>query len=80
MISAKLVEKSSVKRFRGWTVEHGPLVDDYKEVWESLDEPLGREEDAQPAALLRRHLEQAAGELCERFRASTPNRRDADHI
>lgn len=79
MIAAKLVDKEGVKRFRGWTVEHGPLVDDYKEVWESIGDHLSREDVPQAAGLLRRHLEQMAGELCERFRASAPYRRDADH-
>lgn len=79
MIAAKLVEKDAVKRFRGWTVKHGPLVDDYKEVWESIDQHLDKEEVPEAAALLRRHLEQVAGDLCERFRASVPYRRDADH-
>lgn len=79
MIAAKFVDKVAVKRFRGWTVEHGPLVDGYKEVWESIDEHLSKEEIPQAAGLLRRHLEQVAGDLCERFRASAPYRRDADH-
>lgn len=79
MISAKLVDKGSVKRFRGWTVEHGPLVYDFKEVWDAIEEHLAKEEISQAAALLRRHLEQVSGELCERFRASAPYRRDADH-
>ena len=79
MIGSQLVTKRGVKRFRGWSVERGPLVDDYRDVWQALDEHLAKDETATAAGLLRRHLEHVAGDLCERLRASVAYRRDVDH-
>lgn len=79
MIACQLVKKRGTRRFRGWSLERGPLVDDYRDTGEAIEEHLSRGDCSSAAALLRRHLEQVAGDLCERLEAQVRYRRDADH-
>lgn len=79
MRSAGLVDRSSCKVFRSWTVEDGPLVDDAKDAWEKMDEHLKKDEVSEAAAILRRHLEFVAHELASNLGAMTPHRPEGGH-
>ncbi|MCG3128872.1 MAG: DNA replication and repair protein RecF [Phycisphaerae bacterium] len=79
MRSAGIVNKASCVTFRSWTVDHGPLVDESKDVWEKIAEQLAKEEVSEAAAVLRRHLEFVSHELASNLGASTPHRLEGGH-
>lgn len=79
MRNAGLVNKASCVRFRGWTVDDGPLVDEAMDAWETIDGHLAKEEVSQAAAVLRRHLEHVSNDLASNLGALTPHRPDGGH-
>jgi len=73
-----ITSKNSVA-FHSWSVETGPILEEVTEVWQKIDEALGKNEVPTAAALLRRHLEYVAGDLADELGAKVQYRADGGY-
>ena len=64
-----LVTKKGLVNFVNWTVDKGPTVNDYEDLWQLIDKDLKRGDVSGAAATLRRGAEQFFYEACERLQA-----------
>lgn len=66
-------------QFKSWSVDHGPIQWDERDVWREIDDHLKRNEVRAAAALLRHYLEYVSAELCYRLHAPVGLRGDAHY-
>lgn len=76
MVSAGLVEGTSVARFFGWTVDAGPMYGS-GDTWSAIDSDLNRGDVAGAAHKLRRMLEASAADIAASIRGNVVYRSDA---
>lgn len=72
MESTGLVSRRNKKRFHGWTVDGGPIVDPDYEVWERIERDLKADDVPSAAHKLRRSMEASMQDLAESLKASVP--------
>jgi hypothetical protein len=77
MKTAGLVAPKSALHFRKWTVDLGPTEWDDRDVWQEIDDHLGKNDVRAAAGLLRHYLEHVSQEICHRLRAKVEFRGDA---
>jgi len=69
MIGEGMITNKSVLEFRRWTVNDGPQVWNFKDVWEEIETDLKANNVPGAAQSLRRFLEYVAADLSSRLRA-----------
>ncbi len=72
MIYEGLVSPKSVLEFRRWSVEDGPHVWEYEEIWTEIQRSLAKGNVSDAAQALRRFLEYSGQQLASRLRAAVP--------
>lgn len=79
MQTTGLIKSKSDIRFRGWTVEHGPIYEQGKVFWDKIDEALATNEVPSAAHTLRRGLEAELPDIAEALGARVAYRGDAKY-
>lgn len=79
MQTTGLIKSKSDIRFRGWTVENGPIHDQGKVFWDKIDEHLADDDIAGGAHKLRHGLEAELPDIAEALGARVAFRGDAKY-
>jgi recombinational DNA repair ATPase RecF len=79
MKTAGLIGARASIHFKNWEVGVGPTEWDNRDVWNEINDYLGRNEVREAAGLLRHYLEYLSTEICHRLRASVEFRADAQY-
>ena len=79
MESAGLVTAKTSIAFRGWKIDTGPLVESNQEIWDEIDDALGRGKVEVAAAALRHHLEYVSRLLADQLGATLTFRDDGNY-
>lgn len=73
-----LASRSSIQ-FKNWSVDHGPMQWDDRDIWNDIEHDLVENDVRGAAARLRHYLEYIGGEVCHRLRARVEFRGDAQY-
>ena len=76
MQTTGLIKSKSDIRFRGWSVESGPIYEQGQVFWDRIDEDLKNDDVPSAAHKLRRGLEAELPDIAELLRARVPYRGD----
>lgn len=79
MQTTGLIKAKSDIRFRGWTVDHGPIYEQGKVFWDKINESLAVDEVHSAAHTLRRGLEAELPDIAEALGARVAYRGDAKY-
>lgn len=79
MQSSGLIDRRSLVRFHGWSVEGGPLYGSVGDFWKQIDSDLDRDDVPSAAHKLRRNLEASMADIAESLQARVVYRPDNSH-
>lgn len=79
MQTTGLIKSGSDVRFRGWSVDNGPIYEQGKVFWDTIDESLDKDEVSAAAHTLRRGLEAELPDIAEALGARVAYRGDAKY-
>lgn len=79
MQTTGLIKSKSDIRFRGWSVESGPVYEQGQIFWDKIDSELGNDDIPSAAHKLRRGLEAELPDIAESLSARVPYRGDAKY-
>jgi recombinational DNA repair ATPase RecF len=79
MQSSGLIDRQSLARFHGWSVDGGPLYGSVGDSWEQIEADLGRDDVPSAAHKLRRNLEASMADIAEGLNARVAYRPDNSH-
>jgi predicted DCC family thiol-disulfide oxidoreductase YuxK len=71
-----LVDSKGGIVFHNWSVQTGPIFEQFADVWDQIDKDLAKNDVSAAAARLRRHLEYISAELAHNLGAKAPFRGD----
>ena len=77
--SAGLVTAKTSLAFHSWTIDTGPLVESYLEIWDEIAAALGKGKVEAAAAALRHHLEYVSRFLADQLGATPQFRADGNY-
>ncbi len=79
MKTTGLIASKSDIRFRGWSVDHGPIYEQGEEFWDRIDEDLKKGDVPSASHKLRRGLEAELPDIAEAMAAKVKYRGDAKY-
>lgn len=79
MQTTGLIKSKSDVRFRGWSVDNGPIYEQGKVFWDKIDDSLDKDEVSAAAHTLRRGLEAELPDIAEALGARVAYRGDAKY-
>ena len=79
MRSAGLVTSKTLIAFHSWTIDSGPLVESYIEIWDEIASALATGKVEAAAAALRHHLEYVSRHLADQIGATPQFRADGNY-
>lgn len=71
-----VVRNDNLIEFSRWTLETGPVVGQYRDLWDRIEEALEKEDVHDAASRLRRGAENFLEAVCDALRARVPYRTD----